>query len=136
MAASSLSLIDDCYIGGSFGRNTALNYHFDADVVVFIEDFDPWEHEWYQQELCQGLEDRFRRGVTCKHDPPSPFSVKLRVGLSASGDFATVDMVTTGEPPVPPDYMDGRERRSGGQNTLGTHFHILSTMPHSKTQLR
>eukprot|EP00435_Cladocopium_sp_Y103_P062440 s948_g24.t1 len=106
VAASSLSLIDDCYIGGSFGRNTALNYHFDADVVVFIEDFDPSESEWYQQELCQALEDRFRRGVKCKRE--TPFSVKLRVGLSASGDFATVDMVTTGEPP---DYMDARDRR-------------------------
>lgn len=106
VAASALSLIDDCYIGGSFGRNTALNYHFDADVVAFIEDFDPWEYEWYQQELCQAL-DHFRRGVKCNRD--SPFSVKLRVGLSASGDnFAKVDMVTTGEPP---DYMDAQKRR-------------------------
>lgn len=110
MAASTFDLIDDCYIGGSFGRNTALNYHFDADVVVFIEDFDPSEYEWYQQELCQAL-DRFHRGVKCKRE--TPYTLKLGVGLSASGDFATVDMVTTGEPP---DYMDGRERRSGGQN--------------------
>jgi len=104
VADSILDLDEDqgCYIGGSFGRETALNYHFDADLVVFIQDFDYTWAQWYQDELCAGLMDQFRRHVTC--GTRTPYTLKLNVG-----NFATVDVVTTGEPP---DYeMDEDEWR-------------------------
>ena len=106
VADSILDLDEDqgCYIGGSFGRETALNYHFDADLVVFIQDFDyTWAQRcWYQDELCAGLMDQFHRHVT--RETKTPYTLKLNVG-----NFATVDVVTTGEPP---DYeMDEKERR-------------------------
>ena len=82
VVSSTLDLSDDCYIGGSFGRNTALNYCFDADLVVFIEDFDPSWSEWYQESLYEGLEGEFRRGV--KIAKMTPFSMKLCVGTYAS----------------------------------------------------
>ena len=91
-----------CYIGGSFGRETALNYHFDADLVVFIRNFDYTLAQSYKDELCAGLMDQFHRHVTC--DKTTPYTLKLNVG-----NFATVDVVTTGEPP---DYeMDEDEWR-------------------------
>lgn len=107
VAASTFDLIEDCYIGGSFGRGTALNYHFDADLVVLIEGFEHCYAEQIQEILLDALEGNFRRGVEWRGQ--TPYTLKLGVGKSASGDFATVDMITTGEPP---DYhMDYDEKR-------------------------
>lgn len=106
VAASTLDPAE-CCIGGSFGRDTALNYHFDADVVILVEGFAPCYAGQIQDILLEALEDHFRRGVEFRDR--TPYTLKLGVGKSASGDFATVDLITTGEPP---DYhMDSDEKR-------------------------
>ena len=97
---------EDCevaayYIGGSYGKKTALNYKFDADIVVILEDFDVDEaHEaeqerrlnWYQDVVLDGLQENFRRRIQFRER--TPYCLKL-----TAGEFCLIDLLITGDPP-------------------------------------
>eukprot|EP00747_Dinoflagellata_sp_TGD_P165316 gnl/TRDRNA2_/TRDRNA2_186432_c0_seq1.p1 gnl/TRDRNA2_/TRDRNA2_186432_c0~~gnl/TRDRNA2_/TRDRNA2_186432_c0_seq1.p1 ORF type:complete len:387 (+),score=47.72 gnl/TRDRNA2_/TRDRNA2_186432_c0_seq1:94-1254(+) len=83
--------VTDVYYAGSFGRLTALNYNFDADVVFTIENFDHRRRQEYH-EICQdALYDEFYRGISVMDTTPFCTTVVI-------AKFVKADLLITGDP--------------------------------------
>eukprot|EP00933_Yihiella_yeosuensis_P043025 TRINITY_DN37730_c0_g1_i1.p1 TRINITY_DN37730_c0_g1~~TRINITY_DN37730_c0_g1_i1.p1 ORF type:complete len:389 (+),score=48.22 TRINITY_DN37730_c0_g1_i1:134-1300(+) len=113
--------IEDVYYSGSFGRGTALNYKFDADMVVTLSDFNHDDMDWYKEQLSNAAQ-HFRRGV--EHQSDTPFCRTFVVG-----GFVEVDLVITGDPDAnchnPWRYYSG-----AGSPDVDTKLLILQSNDH------
>eukprot|EP00929_Paragymnodinium_shiwhaense_P092010 TRINITY_DN51887_c0_g1_i1.p1 TRINITY_DN51887_c0_g1~~TRINITY_DN51887_c0_g1_i1.p1 ORF type:complete len:489 (-),score=83.18 TRINITY_DN51887_c0_g1_i1:253-1719(-) len=83
---------DKIYQGGSFKKNTALNYKFDLDLVLFLNDFQHLNMESYMQRCRAALVRCFGGGVKFTPKENTPYCIRLEF------DGRHVDLLITGTP--------------------------------------
>ena len=101
LAFRAMKDMKHCYIGGSYSRRTALKYHFDVDLVLFIRGFNHNKNKVYQTQLYDGLERLLYHALQLK-------GASLQ-SMTLCSDFAEFNLLITGEaaPEKLPSIMRG-----------------------------
>lgn len=101
LAFRAMKDMKHCYIGGSYSRRTALKYHFDVDLVLFIRGFNHNKNKVYQTQLYDGLERLLYHALQLK-------GASLQSMTLCSG-FAEFNLLITGE--AAPEKLPSNERK-------------------------